>query len=244
MREIRYEDFLDRFPLARHTMERANDEFFLSPLNAIFANHKVRNMKKYYKPKDKSERCIKLEKRISRMIEMRRQVPPVKFSLIAKDFGVSRQRVDQIARKYLPKELLPVRHDHLKLTCKCGVEFTRRISDKRKFCSRACSIKFTRKFASKEDANKFWTKKRKEMYHNDPEYRAKFFAQQKKYYKKIRHTDKYKENTRRYIKKYMDKMRQDPVWRANNNKKQMERYYKKKAELAEKKRLAIRANYW
>lgn len=64
-------------------------------------------------------------------------------SQIAKQLGISRQRVGQLADRAERAGIVVVRRQIKKRNCpNCGVEYTHR----RKFCSKACSLMAPRKF--------------------------------------------------------------------------------------------------
>ncbi len=159
METVRFEDFLAKHPAALRDLARRNNLFFGQEQKRTLVLENPYPRSRPYplkKPlpmtKHAKERAEELERRVARMIELRRQ--GVKFSRIAEEFGVSRQRVDQIAHAHLPKELFIVHHVRITVTCPCGVEFITSSTHPLKFHTRDCFLKNNpnKKYKNKQEA--------------------------------------------------------------------------------------------
>ncbi len=189
---IRFEDFLEKNPRAYRALVRENNEFFIkegkysyiqAPNKLIRIHIGAREMIPRQMTPLQRERAKKLEKRVARMIELRKQ--GVKLARIAEEFGVSRQRIDQLAHAYLPQELLPVRHEDIIKTCPCGEQF--KVSwglRKKKYHTKECGEKYRKKARTPEEARLAMRTRIRYRYHNDPVFRAKRIQQTSVWHKK------------------------------------------------------------
>jgi hypothetical protein len=128
---------------------------------------------------------------------------------IADVFGISRQRVLQLADKTLPEERdlfrRPPRKYANKVCPHCKGNFTANAAQYRVYCSRKCAVDSHRKYPTPKERDLSYNERKRWLYNNVPEFKARVRKRMDEYMDRVRANPVKNEKRLRRMRTYMKK---------------------------------------